>query len=216
MLWSNKDIGNASPKFIVAQYNKSANSNTQNTIFANVTANVFGTGRTVGVFGIDTNKERAAAGGNQPVPPHAGWNIRTVGQGGRAGRIFYETIVAMASITPTANTNNVNIPEFFIRIYSQPSSNTWNRGNAVNLIVGANTLPPNITLSYYWQQDGGNVSQTWANVQNAGTFASANGNTSFTLSIANNFLVNDNNFRVIVYTAGANNKTSTNAKVLFT
>jgi len=30
---------------------------------------------------------------------HAGWNVRTVGTGGRAGRVQYETLVAMGSIT---------------------------------------------------------------------------------------------------------------------
>jgi len=30
---------------------------------------------------------------------HAGWNIRTEGSGGRAGRVHYETIVAMGSMT---------------------------------------------------------------------------------------------------------------------
>jgi hypothetical protein len=31
--------------------------------------------------------------------PHAGWVLRTVGTGGRAGRVQYETLVAMGSIT---------------------------------------------------------------------------------------------------------------------
>jgi len=30
---------------------------------------------------------------------HAGWNLRTEGSGGRAGRVFYETLVAASSIT---------------------------------------------------------------------------------------------------------------------
>ena len=29
---------------------------------------------------------------------HAGWNLRTVGSGGRAGRTQYETLVAMGSM----------------------------------------------------------------------------------------------------------------------
>lgn len=33
---------------------------------------------------------------------HAGWNLRTVGQGGRAGRVTYETLVAMGSMTGDA------------------------------------------------------------------------------------------------------------------
>lgn len=34
---------------------------------------------------------------------HAGWNIRTEGTGGRAGRVQYETLVAMGSITSDAS-----------------------------------------------------------------------------------------------------------------
>ncbi|NDG30416.1 hypothetical protein EB118_10125 [bacterium] len=30
--------------------------------------------------------------------PHSGWNLRTVGSGGRAGRVSYETLVAMGSM----------------------------------------------------------------------------------------------------------------------
>ncbi len=30
---------------------------------------------------------------------HAGWNLRTEGSGGRAGRVFYETLVAASSIS---------------------------------------------------------------------------------------------------------------------
>ena len=32
---------------------------------------------------------------------HAGWVIRKVGSGGRAGRVQYETLVAMGSMTGT-------------------------------------------------------------------------------------------------------------------
>jgi hypothetical protein len=34
---------------------------------------------------------------------HSGWNVRTVGTGGRAGRVQYETLVAMGSMAPTTD-----------------------------------------------------------------------------------------------------------------
>lgn len=48
----------------------------------------------------DTAAATAVVGGaaNQGVQ-HAGWVVRTVGTGGRAGRVQYETLVAMGSIT---------------------------------------------------------------------------------------------------------------------
>lgn len=41
---------------------------------------------------------------------HAGWTVRTVGTGGRAGRVQYETLVAMSSITGDAE-DDAQLPE---------------------------------------------------------------------------------------------------------
>ena len=41
---------------------------------------------------------------------HAGWVVRTVGTGGRAGRVQYETLVAMSSITSDAE-DDAQLPE---------------------------------------------------------------------------------------------------------
>lgn len=38
---------------------------------------------------------------------HAGWNLRTVGTGGRAGRVTYETLVAMGSMTGDASDDSI-------------------------------------------------------------------------------------------------------------
>lgn len=38
-------------------------------------------------------------GGKNLGVAHSGWNIRTIGTGGRAGRVQYETLVAMGSLT---------------------------------------------------------------------------------------------------------------------
>ena len=47
-----------------------------------------------GVINVSGAKNRGVA--------HAGWNIRSVGTGGRAGRVQYETLVAMGSMTGDA------------------------------------------------------------------------------------------------------------------
>lgn len=44
----------------------------------------------------------ATISGVQHGAAHAGWVLRTVGQGGRAGRVHYETLVAMGTITGDA------------------------------------------------------------------------------------------------------------------
>ena len=47
------------------------------------------------------------AGGGENKGATAGWNIRTVGTGGRAGRITYECLVATKNITSDASDDNV-------------------------------------------------------------------------------------------------------------
>jgi len=56
----------------------------------------------------DTATATAVVGGgkNKGVA-HAGWNVRTVGTGGRAGRVQYETLVAMGSITGDASDDSI-------------------------------------------------------------------------------------------------------------
>ncbi len=66
----------------------------------NLTASVSETGHSLqgetatGVINVSGAKNRGVA--------HAGWNVRKVGTGGRAGRVQYETLVAMGSMTSDA------------------------------------------------------------------------------------------------------------------
>lgn len=56
------------------------------------------------VYGVSTGEmayANTADTENEGIA-HAGWNLRTVGTGGRAGRVQYETLVAGSSITGDA------------------------------------------------------------------------------------------------------------------
>lgn len=63
----------------------------------------------VGIFGVSAAEQAAHAGG----PASPGWVKRTVGTGGRSGRVQYETIVASRTIatdaTDFANTSSANV-----------------------------------------------------------------------------------------------------------
>jgi TolB-like protein len=59
-------------------------------VSANAEPNHFLTGQTASAVAVITGAKGAA---------HSGWVLRTVGTGGRAGRITYETLVATGSIT---------------------------------------------------------------------------------------------------------------------
>lgn len=49
--------------------------------------------------GITATASAVVGGAQNKGVSHAGWVVRTVGTGGRAGRVQYETLVAMGSIT---------------------------------------------------------------------------------------------------------------------
>mgnify|MGYP006268731563 CR=1 FL=1 len=68
---------------------------------------------TAGGFGFygDTATAVAVTGGAlHKGVAHAGWVVRKVGSGGRAGRVQYETLVAMGSINPDDSADDAILP----------------------------------------------------------------------------------------------------------
>lgn len=80
-LYKNRDQNSDAPKFVV----DAATGDTGREQFGNT------------VFGVSVDETRVTKG-----VAHAGWVHRTEGTGGRAGRVQYETLVAMSSITTDA------------------------------------------------------------------------------------------------------------------
>jgi hypothetical protein len=73
---------------------------------------ISGTGNNAQYFEIQATADQATAAaslgeGAVGGAAHAGWNIRTVGTGGRAGRVQYETLVAMGSMSSDASDDTV-------------------------------------------------------------------------------------------------------------
>lgn len=192
--WGNVDNAANSVNWAVSQLNKSISSANTTELFGNVTADVYFTGATVGQFGVDTTEQQASQGG----PSHAGWVLRTEGSGGRAGRVTYETLIAMGSMTGDAE--DTILPDYRIVISSQPQSDSDVTGNTVTFTVVAASVPTGATLAYRWQVDGGPGSETFANVANGGVYTN---NTSPTLSISDNTGLDGNVYRVLITTAGA-------------
>ena len=203
-LWGKVDNAANSTIFAAAQVNKAPNSTNRDLLYSNTTADAFITNATVGQFGVDT-KEVASANG----VAHAGWVLRTVGTGGRAGRVFQETLVAMNSIT--GDGDDEGYPDYRIYIATQPASNAIGAGNAVSFIVSAATVPVGGTLSYEWQRQYGAVD--WTSLTDTGVFS---GTSTDTLEISNNATLNGNVFRVIIGEDGSNSVTSANATLTVT
>ena len=57
--------------------------------------------------GVTATGAAVVGGAKNKGVTHAGWNVRTVGTGGRAGRVQYETLVAMGSIADDGSDDNI-------------------------------------------------------------------------------------------------------------
>jgi hypothetical protein len=99
-------------------------------------------------FGVDTTEVVVEASQGTPVT-HAGWVLRTEGSGGRAGRVFQETLVAMGSMT--GDLEDVKIQDLNIVIGTQPSDLEVEAGEEASFTVAATTVPSGGTITYLWQ-----------------------------------------------------------------
>jgi len=82
-------------------------STTQNGSNVNLTEATATAGQTHTVKGETATGQATVGGGINTGLAHAGWVVRTEGTGGRAGRVNYETLVAMGSIASDASDDTV-------------------------------------------------------------------------------------------------------------
>jgi hypothetical protein len=141
-LWKNTDEAASAPQFTV------------DTITGNTGVQAF-EATPVGTWGVDSTEAQVTN-----VNGHAGWVLRTVGSGGRSGRVTEETLVAMGSMTSDSEDNVY--PDARIFITSQPTnaSVTANAGgeNVATFTATVTSTPDSATLTYEWQYDN---SGTW-------------------------------------------------------
>jgi hypothetical protein len=212
-LWGNYDNAANSDIAALMQVNSNtANATARAALYLNTTANTIvfsekgASNVVVGQFLANTAEIRAANAGNKGHPPHAGWVLRHEGRGLKAGRVWYETLVAMGS-AKSDGADDTYFPDTFISITTNPSSSTSNVASNVAFTVVA-TSTPTATLAYQWQVNNGG----WTNISYAaGQYFNP---TTATLT-ANNETANGNVFRVLVSSTGANTVTSANATILY-
>jgi len=208
-LWGNKDNAANSDIAAAIQFNKAPTTANQTALFENTTANAFITNQIVGQFGVDTNEIRAANAGNRSHPTHSGWVLRKEGTGLRAGRVTYETLVAMGSMS-TDGSDDTYFPDYGLTITSNASSSTTATTQNVAFAITATSTPSGATITYQWQKVNG--SGNWANLSNtAGQYF----NVTSPILVANNVTANGNVFRVAVSTTGANTVYSANATISY-
>lgn len=168
--WGNNDNAANTPLWVAMTINSTPDSANQTALFDNTTQDAFavalengGTRNeniTVGVFGVDA--QEAAVDSHT----HTGWVRRTVGTGGRAGRVQEEVLVALNTIKGDSDNQtyaNVSI------VLTGPSNGSVVSGaanaNSVTFTVSP-TLTGNTaaTLTYKWQVNSG--PGTWVDMAN--------------------------------------------------
>ena len=139
-------------------------------LYANTTANVYTTNTTIGLFMVDTAEEIVQeTQANHPV--HSGWNLKKSFDGGRAGRVQWETLVALASVQSDSNTDDAVLPDAVITLTQPIARNpipvSAASANTVTFsVAGTTVVPDSATLTYQWQVNSGGAS--WVNID-AGT-----------------------------------------------
>ena len=210
-LWGNVDNAANSDIAVLAQVNRNISTAERSQLYDNVSAGSYFTGVTVGQFGVSTGEQNATAPGTVKAP-HAGWNLRTVGSGGRAGRVQYETLVAMGSLSSDGDDDSV-LPDRRIVISSQPAANTGNSTllQVVTFKVVAGTVPSGGALTYIWQYttDPGNTA-TWATTGGVTGFS---GQTMATLSVNTAIIADNTLVRTVISSSGTSSVTSSSAEL---
>lgn len=136
-------------------------------LYGNTTSSVYTSGETVGLFMVDANEQDVQEAAGTP-PAHTGWNIKTTGSGGRAGRVQWETLVALSQVNSDNNSDDAVLPDVKIAITSQPAALSGPisaaSADTFTLTVGAEvTDGANIGLEYQWQVNN-NSGGTWVDV----------------------------------------------------
>lgn len=202
-MWGRTDNVSNSVIWAAGLLNKAPTRANSNTLFGNTTAGGFITGRTDSMVAADDSEAVA-----NPVA-HAGWQLRTVGSGGRAGRVTYETLAVVSSMTGDADANT--LLNFLIFISTQPVDTEIADGANGTFDVVTYTVPDGETVTYQWQIDA-SANGTWANIADSGFYS--NSTTASLFIEAANDTIDGALFRVVA--SGANTSDVTSDEVTLT
>jgi hypothetical protein len=201
--WGTNDVASNSVIWAPTSVKVAPTRAAANLLYGNTTANAYAAGVTIGMYGV-SGAEVTANGGSIA---HSGWALRTEGQGGRAGRVQYEVLVA-GGMSGDASDDTV-LPDFRIDIVTQPSGDTANTsaGEDATFTVVAVTAPAGGTIGYQWTYANGDTIQVGANV---GTTTTA------TLTVNSAVETANVDFKVEMSVSGGANVTSSNATLTIT
>lgn len=202
-LWGKTDQANNSPLYALSQVSKTANSANQTDLFGNTTSGAYLTSAAVGMFGANAAEVQSARALGKPTRT-PGWTLVTTA----GSRVRAETLVAVKAMASDASDDTV-LPDFALRITTQPSGNTANTtaGQNASFTVVAASTPAGATLGYLWTYANGDAIQAGANV---------GVKTAATLVVNSAVETANVSFKVTVSATGAANVTSSNATLTIT
>jgi hypothetical protein len=215
--WGNNDVASNSVLWAPARLKTAANSANRDALYGNTTADASITDITAGQYGVSEDEARAARAGAAAKMAHAGWNLRIEGSGGRAGRVTYETLIAMGSIAGDGTDDTV-LPDYAIIITSEPVAASGNSTavETVSFNVVAESIPSGAALTYLWEYtvDPGNT----ASYATTAAVTGYGGQTTDTLTAntAEAAVVDGTLVRVTISSTGAIDEVSTDAEITVT
>jgi hypothetical protein len=170
-------------------------------LYANTTANVYTAAETIGLFGLDSQEIDVLG----DTGAHTGWNLKIQGSGGRAGRVQYETLVALSEMIRDGDGQLFPNVAISLAVTSAASvvANTIYANSATFVVTPTLTGNTAAALTYQWQVNNAAGSLGWTNVVN-GTPANTNytGGTTATLLVRPaDTTANNHRFRVTVTAA---------------
>ena len=149
-------------------------------LYANTTANVYIQDTTIGLFGVDGQESLVTHA------QHTGWILKTTGQGGRAGRIQNEVLVAMSTMNSDGDGQiyaNVSIT-LTGPSSAQVGASSTNANSVIFTVSPALVGNTSATLTYQWQVNSNTGALGWTSVANSTpTNTSYVGGTSASLSV---------------------------------
>ena len=157
-LYGKSDAASNVSPVVCSTVQVTSNTDNRTALYGNTTADAFVTNTTKGVFGVSVAEAQALRAGANTRVVTPGYQLRTVGSGGRAGRVTNETLVAVR-ISGTDASDDTIVPDYKILVTTQPSDGTYHSGNnqiGTFTVVGGST-PSGATLSYKWQKWNGSA-----------------------------------------------------------
>ena len=182
-------------------------------LYANTTANVYIQDTTIGLFGVDAQESLVTHAS------HSGWVLKTTGQGGRAGRVQNEVLVALSTMNSDGDGQtyaNVSIT-LAGPSNAQVGASSTNANSVIFSVSPTLVGNTSATLTYQWQVNSNTGALGWTSVANSTpTNTSYVGGTSASLSVyPKTAAANAYVFRAVV-TAADQGVTATSSNAIIT